>query len=300
MKKLITIFTMLFMFTMVSPYVEAKKFGGGKSFGRQHSTTTAKKQSTHQHSNTSNTNNKQNQTSDKPKSKGFMGGMLGGLLAGGLLGSMLGGGLGGLGGGGGFMGILLLALLAFAIFKVIKLMKGMNIKPTASNEEYATNTYQQPINNEQPTNEQFREQYDAIDHSTTNKQDAVSTETLINLPPNFDTKSCITEACSHYRTIQQAWDTNNFSKIKEYVAPELIEELKTERSHLSQTQQTVVLYIDAEIVRADYNEDLAQLSIKFFGKYKEDDNIEKDIDDTWHLERNLKASNSSWLITGIE
>ena len=292
MKNLLTIFTLLFMIIMVSPYAEAKKFGGGKSFGKQYNTTSTRKQSTNQTS-----NSRQTQTAEKPKSnKGFMGGMLGGLLAGGLLGSMFGGGLGGLGGGGGLISILILALLGFAVFKVIKLMRGMNLKQATSNEEYATNSYQQP------TTEQFREQPSEISYNRINEdQPAIAdSETQVNLPPNFDTKACLAAACNHYRSIQQAWDTNDFSKIKEYVTPALIESLKTERNNFNQEQQTNIMYVDAEIVRADYSEELAELSVKFFGKYKENDNIEQNINDTWHLERNLKVANSPWLIVGIQ
>ncbi len=61
------------------------------------------------------------------------------------------------------------------------------------------------------------------------------------------------------------------------------------------------MYVDAEIVRADYNANKAELSLQFSGRYRDAvEGIEEDITDIWHLERDLTVPNAPWLIVGIQ
>ena len=65
--------------------------------------------------------------------------------------------------------------------------------------------------------------------------------------------------------------------------------------------QTDVMYVDAEIVRADYDASKAQLSLQFSGRYRDaGEGIEENIEDIWHLERDLTTPNAPWLIVGIQ
>ncbi len=113
MKRLFSIVALLMFTVAVTPIAEAKKFGGGKSFGKSYKTAPAPKQ---QQQNT-NTIGKE-QTTKSSSKKGLMGGLLGGLLAGGLLAVFFGGAFEGIQ----FMDILIIGLIAFIIFK---LMRGM-------------------------------------------------------------------------------------------------------------------------------------------------------------------------------
>jgi predicted lipid-binding transport protein (Tim44 family) len=61
------------------------------------------------------------------------------------------------------------------------------------------------------------------------------------------------------------------------------------------------MYVDAEIVRADHNATSAQLSLQFSGRYRDTaEGVEEDINDVWHLERDLTEPNAPWLIIGIQ
>ncbi len=81
----------------------------------------------------------------------------------------------------------------------------------------------------------------------------------------------------------------------------LLDDLKTERAKLDGEQHTDVMYVDAEIVRADYNANKAELSLQFSGRYRDAvEGIEEDITDIWHLERDLTVPNAPWLIVGIQ
>ena len=83
-----------------------------------------------------------------------------------------------------------------------------------------------------------------------------------------------------YRTLQEAWNKNDLEKIREYVSPELFEHLKAERAELSGEQHTEVMYVDTQLVRADYGSDWAQVSVRFSGRYMDrQEQVEEDIKD---------------------
>ncbi|MCS0023437.1 Tim44 domain-containing protein [Vibrio antiquarius] len=289
MKRLFSIVALLMFTVAVTPIAEAKKFGGSKSFGKSYKTAPAPKQ---QQQNT-NTVGK-DQTVKSSSKKGLMGGLLGGLLAGGLLAAFFGGAFEGIQ----FMDILIIGLIAFVIFK---LMRGMLGAKQGSMNQHR----QQPAFGgnaskfEQPNMQNFEQQ------PNTNNGGfggfGAQTDVSHNYPPGFDQAAFINGSREHYRILQGAWNHNQLETIEEYVSPSLFEDLKAERAKLDGEQHTDVMYVDAEIVRADYDANKAQLSLQFSGRYRDTvEGVEEEIEDIWHLERDLTVPNAPWLIVGIQ
>ncbi|MFB1075214.1 Tim44 domain-containing protein [Vibrio diabolicus] len=289
MKRLFSIVALLMFTVAVTPIAEAKKFGGSKSFGKSYKTAPAPKQ---QQQNT-NTVGK-DQTAKSSSKKGLMGGLLGGLLAGGLLAAFFGGAFEGIQ----FMDILIIGLIAFVIFK---LMRGMLGAKQGSMNQHR----QQPAFGgnaskfEQPNMQNFEQQ------PNTNNGGfggfGAQTDVPHNYPPGFDQAAFINGSREHYRILQGAWNHNQLETIEEYVSPSLFEDLKAERTKLDGEQHTDVMYVDAEIVRADYDANKAQLSLQFSGRYRDTvEGVEEEIEDIWHLERDLTVPNAPWLIVGIQ
>ncbi|EOX4944872.1 Tim44 domain-containing protein [Vibrio alginolyticus] len=289
MKRLFSIVALLMFTVAVTPIAEAKKFGGSKSFGKSYKTAPAPKQ---QQQNT-NTVGK-DQTTKSSSKKGLMGGLLGGLLAGGLLAAFFGGAFEGIQ----FMDILIIGLIAFVIFK---LMRGMLGAKQGSMNQHR----QQPAFGgnaskfEQPNMQNFEQQ------PNTNNGGfggfGAQTDVPHNYPPGFDQAAFINGSREHYRILQGAWNHNQLETIEEYVSPSLFEDLKAERAKLDGEQHTDVMYVDAEIVRADYDANKARLSLQFSGRYRDTvEGVEEEIEDIWHLERDLAAPNAPWLIVGIQ
>lgn len=288
MKKLLSVAALMFVFVVTAPYAEAKRFGGGKSFGKSFKTAPAPK------NNTTNTNTlKQNTT--KSGKKGLAGGLLGGLLAGGLLAAFFGGAFEGIQ----FMDILIMGLIAYFALKFLRGLTQAKAGAQAQGPTYAGESkgyyHQQP--------NAFRNH--AADGSTGAATGGFGADTQndvpFNFPSQFDMQSFLSGAREHYRILQGAWNHNELEKIQEYVTPELYNDLAAERARLGTEQHTEVMYVDAEIVRADHDSRRAQLSLKFTGRYCDRvEGVEEDITDIWHLERDLSQANAPWLIVGIQ
>ncbi|WP_261816903.1 Tim44 domain-containing protein [Vibrio gallicus] len=291
MKRIFSIMAMLLVsVSMVfSPITEAKRFGGGKSFGKSFKTAPAPKA---QPTNTNTLNNKGTNNSTS-KRGGLMGGLMGGLLAGGLLAAFFGGAFEGIQ----FMDILIMGLIAFFAFKFLRGMLGS--KAGSMNQ-------QRPAYSNGPQHDsQFRQATPDFQTENTANQGGFGasgqSDIPHNYPPGFDQAAFVHGSREHYRILQGAWNHNELHTIEEYVAPALFADLKAERASYSGEQHTEVMYVDAEIVRADHDASKAQLSIQFTGRYRDsDEGTEEDINDVWHLERDLSAPNAPWLIVGIQ
>ncbi|MRI31996.1 preprotein translocase subunit Tim44 [Endozoicomonas sp. OPT23] len=288
---------MAFSFAFNPSMAEAKKFGGGKSFGK--SFKTAPKQPA-----AAPLAGKQQAAKPGSNKKGMLGGLMGGLLAGGLIAALLSGGFDGFDGLQ-MMDMLMMAGLAFVLFKVFKSMAQKRAMAAAHGPMAGHGQQQNPMQ------QAFSQQNDAVQQRQNMGFDAVqspaqpagfgASDVPMNLPAGFDMNGFMNGARDHYRTLQEAWNTGDLEKMREYVAPELFAELKAERATLSGEQHTEVMFVDAEMGRADHNAQLAEISVRFTGKYRDTvEGVEEDIKDIWHLQRDLTQANAPWLIVGIE
>ncbi|MGD8172207.1 Tim44 domain-containing protein [Vibrio sp. TRT 21S02] len=288
MKRLFSLVALLMVSVAITPIAEAKKFGGGKSFGKSYKTAPAPKQ---QQQNTNNIGKDQTTKTQSSTKKGLMGGLLGGLLAGGLLAAFFGGAFEGIQ----FMDILIIGLIAFVIFKLMRGMLGAKQGSMNQHRQQPAFGGQSP-KFEQPNVHNFEQNAGA-----SNGGFGGTTDVPHNYPPGFDKAAFVEGAREHYRILQGAWNHNQLEKIEEYVSPSLLEDLKAERAKLDGEQHTDVMYVDADIVRADYDANKAQLSLQFSGRYRDAvEGIEENIEDIWHLERDLTTPNAPWLIVGIQ
>lgn len=289
MKKLWAVFAILLAFTLTTEMAHAKRFGGGKSFGRTHQTAPA------QPSKSVDAPAQRQQAAEQPAQaagKGMMGGLLGGLLVGGLFAALFAGGaFEGLQ----FMDILIAAALAFVAFKIFRLMRQGNAPagPTARSPQPA---YAGTANSAPPVFGNRRDSF--VSNSPVS---AGSDAIPMSLPLGFDTPAFLDGAKEHFRTLQDAWNQNDLAKIEEYATPALYAELVAERASLSATQHTEVIRVDSELVRADEKFGLAEVSIRFTGRYRDVvEGVEEDFSDVWHLERDGSNPENPWLITGIQ
>ena len=287
MKKWLTLFAVILAFGLGAPVAEAKKFGSSKSFGKSFKTAPAQPAAKP----VDNKNPTLGAAPTAPKKSGLMGGLLGGLLAGGLFAWLLGSGA--------FEGLqamdfILIAALAFGVMFLLRTLRKGGAPQASAQQQAAYAGYQ-------PAAQQSVPHAFQADTAAPQSSGFTDSDVPFRLPPGFDMNAFLAGARDHYRTLQEAWNKGDLSKIQEYVSPELFAQLKAERSELAGEQHTEVMYVDTQLVRADHGSDWAQVSVLFTGRYMDrTEQVEEDIREVWHLERDLTKAGAPWHIVGIE
>ncbi|KZN54582.1 Tim44 domain-containing protein [Pseudoalteromonas luteoviolacea] len=280
MKQFFVLLTIVSMLFATAFDAEARKKFGGKKKGKTHQTSTV------QQKKQVDTKSLAAQQGAKKKSskKGIMAGVLGGLLAGGLIAAMLGDDFEGFQ----FLEMILLAVAAFVLFKVIKSFMSKKQQPQMAGAPNFGQQQSQPFSQPQ----QFQANQTAGGFGATQ-------DVPFNLPRDFDVNGFLQGARSHYQTIQAAWNKKDYATMAEYLSPELVEEFRQEREQQGDVA-TEVMFVDAELARADVSADKWEISVMFRGKYRDlGDMQEEPIHEVWHLERKTQGD-APWLIVGVE
>ena len=283
MKRFLSIAMALCIGLTMSLDANAKRFGGGKSFGSAPS---------HQA--------RQAAPAAAPAAAGAAGaagaaakaggasrwlGPLAGLAAGGLLASMfMGGGFQGMQ----FFDILIMAVIAFLIFPFIAARRR---KPQASMMAPAGHAPMQ------------REAFDAKPAAPSifgGGSAAPAARPVINAPAWFNEQSFLEAARNHFQSLQQHWDANEMDKIAEFVTPQMLDFLKRERADLGDGFQST--YIDNLTVQLDGLDDradktIATLTFSGLSKSSRFDQGEA-FSESWNMERQ-QGDNQPWLVAGI-
>ncbi|MFO7809398.1 Tim44 domain-containing protein [Guyparkeria sp.] len=275
---------------MLSAPAEAKRFGGGKSFGFQGQ------------KNSQTTNQRQATDQKATRSAGAgLGGMFAGLAAGGLLAWMF---MGGAFEGFQPMDLLVILLLAAGAFFLIRHLRGGAMGPRAA---HAGASRPEPMV-EQPTH-QARASNEMLGGSNNGSPKARPGSLMDEFgfgrtsgyqPPSwFDETRFLGAARTHFTNLQLAWDNNCMDEIREFVTPELFHELVRERAALSDAENiTRVLNLDVSLEElGEEGRDLVA-AVRFTGHVNEGREATP-LDETWLVSRNLDDENANWLIAGI-
>nr|WP_298415007.1 Tim44-like domain-containing protein [uncultured Halomonas sp.] len=253
-------------FGLAVEHAEAKRFGGGKSFGSQSRSVNTP----------SSTTSRTASTPQRQPSKGLsrFAGPFAGLLAGGLLASLFFGGA--------FDELRLtdILLIAGAIWLAFRLFGRRRRASTATGPQ-AYSEHQTQSGGQQ--------------HAFTSSAQRGGTTSHLAW---FDKEQFLSGAKEHFMTLQRAWDNNDFSSIQEYVTPELYNQLREERAHHSANNHTESVRLFAELGNVQEHGQKAEATVLFHGILDEDGE-QNEFNETWHLVRDLREG-APWYIQGIE
>lgn len=286
MKKFWAFLALVIAFSMPFEAAHAKRFGGGKSFGRTYNTTPYSPV----RATPAPTQPQKGMTTPAGAGKGMLGGLLGGLLAGGLIAALFAGGA--------FNGlqmtdVLLIGAAIFAVMFLLRRMRASQVPRPA----YAG----VPGGARDQVHGQARDAMTPPVFGQRTATAATEAPVPMNLPHGFDSPAFLEGAKNHYRILQDAWNRNDLVKIREYCEPDLYDLLRVERAGLAAEQHTEVLALNTELVRADQSFGMAEVSIRFSGRYRDAvEGVEEDFTDIWHLARDCSKDDAPWLITGVE
>lgn len=272
-----TFFALVLGLAMVPDVAEAKRLGGGSSFGKSYTTpkkvapAPSREQTAAKTGTTTNT---------ATRSRGF-GGLMGGLLAGGLLAALF---MGGAFEGIQLMDIVLIGLIGFVLFKLFAGRKPQREPAYAM--PGGTMARQQP----EPAPARFG--------GPVGNPGLASAR--LTLPEWFNEKAFVDGAQQHFIHLQKAWDTQDWSEIRDYMSDEMFEALQRERAKLPAEQHTAVESVMAELVNFMDEGDHVVASVHFYGWIAESGQPLSEFSEIWHLHRDMQVDNADWKIVGID
>lgn len=284
MRKIFTLLTIaIFSFGLILD-AEARRMGGGKSFGKQ-------RQSLNQQA----TPNPSQSPSSAPARAGGgskWAGPLAGLAAGGLLAALF---MGGAFEGINMIDILMLAILMAGIFFVIRMMRKPRTNPSVRPMQYSgLNTNTNDNVNTAP--------FSSATGTTTNDNSNTPTNPQGNIPADFKVAPFLRNAKVSFIRLQAAHDAGDVNDIREYTTPEMLAEISMQINERGdQPQKTEVMFIDANLLDVETTDDMAIASVRFNGQLREaiDGEVEA-FDEIWHVQKDIKDPDSVWLLAGIQ
>jgi len=285
---LVSFFTLIIGFGLIVPDAEAKRLGGGFSFGKSYSTPKKVQPASPTQQKAAPTGSSTTAAA-QPRRSGF-GGLMGGLLAGGLLGALF---FGGAFDGIQFMDILLIGLLIFAAVKIFSAMKGGSQAQYAGHQR-PEESMAQPQNREQADTAAYQDVSSAPVAGFNVEPDA------LQLPQWFNEQAFLEGAKGHFSHLQNAWDNSDWDDIATYTSDEVLDVLKQERAKQPAEQKTEVVSVMAEMANFIDNDDHVIASINFYGWLKEDSDQTTEFSEIWHLRRDMSEADASWMIVGIQ
>jgi len=284
MKKFFVFFILAFFsLGLIAADVEAKRMGGGKSFGKQRQSLNQQSTPNQQQSSSA------TQNTAAPASGGSKwGGALAGLAAGGLLAALF---MGGAFEGINMMDILMLIAIVGVIFFIIRMMRRPRTVDNAQSMQYSAATPSSTGNTAPPIG-QFS---GTGSNPNTNIQQP-------NIPPDFKVEPFLRNAKISFIRLQAAHDIGDINDIREYTTPEMLAEISMQINERGDSQQkSEVMFLDANLLNVETNDDSAIASVRFTGQMRELPDGEPDaFDEVWHVEKNLKDPDSVWLLAGIQ
>ncbi|MCU1719196.1 Tim44 domain-containing protein [Pseudomonas sp. 5P_3.1_Bac2] len=291
MQRFLTLAMALFLslgMMTVSFDAEAKRMGGGKSFGAAPS-----HQTRQQAPSTPSAAQAAGRAPAAASGASRWLGPLAGLAAGGLLASMfMGDGFSGLQ----FMDILIFGVIAFLLFRFLAARRqkaAASANPLRTAGPVAANGA--PMEREIPNNAGNSNIFgNSIPASS------ALIKPVINAPAWFNEENFINAGREHFLSLQQHWDANEMDKIAEFVTPQLLEFLRRERTDLGDGfQSTYIENLEVQLDGVDDNSDKTVATLTFSGisKTSRFDQGEH-FSESWRLERAV-GDNQPWLVAGI-
>lgn len=289
---LISLFALLFSFGFVMDDAEAKRLGGGKSFGMQRSAPAKQDAAA--------APQRQQQTpaptsAGAPKKNSWMG-PIAGLAAGLGLAALFSH----LGLGEEMASFLMLALLAMAAMMLYRLFVRRNV-PTAAPAGTAAGSrlpHREPSATS-PMNFEGVPQNAAaaLDQSPAGRGGSA----VRSFPPGFDAIVFAREAKLNFIRMQAAFDAGNLDDLRAFTTPEVFAELSMQLAERGDAVQTTdVLSLDADILECADEASRHIVSVRFTGRVRESaDDTASVIDEIWHLSK-AASGPGGWVVAGIQ
>lgn len=277
---------------------EARRMGGGKSFGRQSSNVTQQRQAVQPPAANMQRNAAPAAAAGGAAAKTGMSRFLG-PLAGIAAGLGIAALLSHLGLGGALLEFLssaaLIAIVVFAVMFLIRRLRGGASPATQSAGGMQRNGYQQP--QASPSWQTSMPSAAATAPAAAEPQQVVDPSWFI--PADFDLPTFLVNAKQQFITIQGIWDKGDVEQLSEYLTDDLIAEFRGQiQARQDQSQDTEILLLNAELLGIEQVAGGHLASVRYSGMLREAPGAEGfHFEEVWNL---YKADGQGWLLAGIQ
>jgi predicted lipid-binding transport protein (Tim44 family) len=285
-RRIVLSLIVLFVFALFYTWIEqaeARRMGGGRSFGSSPS---------YQRSAPSPTSPQKSPSQTAPATPAAaprpFGGMLGGLLMGGLIGSLLFGGMHSWGG----PGLLDILLIGGALFFVYRFLKARRLATQeAGQASFSTGLGSQ-------------ENWGSPSPGYGSVQGAPITAAAeeVKIPQGFDQDDFMKGAKAVYTRLQSSWDKRDLEDIRNFTSKEVWEEINRQAKEDPQPSKTEILRVNARLLEAVSSDSHTVASVLFDVMIRESrqEDIAKEVREIWHFSKDEKDPKSFWVLEGIQ
>lgn len=267
---------------------EAKRFGGGGSFGGKSSYGQKYQRSVERPQNTTG-------TAASTQRRGGFGGLLGGLAMGGLLAALF---MGGAFENINFFDILILGLIAYMLFKLFA-RRGHERRQSMAPEGQ---TMQRGFN----TDLMFKSNSPTTLPSQQLHPGSASDEPVYQAPQGFHEGEFLQGANTAYRMLQQAWDEGELAEIRGLVTDKVFAEIQQQMQSRQGENRTELLSLDSRLLEIRTSAGVIEATVMFDALMREIDEEHdltqrpSQVKEVWHFIQPLNGLQPSWYLDGIQ
>ena len=278
---LVVLFVLSF-FPVLLDQAEARRLGGGRSFGSRpnYQRSAPQPQRSAPGKNQANQPGQAAPGSPAPSP----GGMLGGLVMGGLIGSLLFGGA--------FTGPRLVDIVVFGGLAFL-LVRYLMSKRMAT-EALQGSSFETPLAGTPPEEE----------GNATGRSSAGQTVTSgkATIPPDFDQADFMKGAKAVYPRLQESWDRRDLEDIRQFTSPEVWEQVRRQAEADPRPSKTEIVLVNATLLDVKKRNDQTVASV-FYDVLMRETPEQTDtsrIREVWHFSLDENKPGSFWVLEGIQ
>lgn len=302
-KVLVALMLVVGSLSMVVSDAEARRMGGGGSFGKQYSrpapTQSQGSQATQSGQPAQSANAARQQNAAAPGAAAARPSMMRNILGGALLGLGLGALLSALGIGGALASviatILTFVLIALVVMFLYRMFMRRNGNTGGMQPAYVS-SFDKTVTPENTSHLSQGARPAAFQADT-----ITSSTVAAGVPADFDTASFLRNAKTYFIRLQAAWDRGDVNDIGEFTTPEMFAELRMQLQERGESpNHTDVLSLDADLLGVEQvgNDYLA--SVRFNGMIREEENASAtSFTEIWNLSKPV-AGQGGWVLAGIQ
>jgi len=272
---------------------EAKRFGGGGSFGGK-SSFGQKYQRSVERPNNATTATTQGQR------RGGLGSMLGGLAMGGVLAALF---MGGAFENINFFDILIFGLIAFMLFKMFARRRpAMN--PSSNTMDFDSPAQNNSMQRGFNTDLMFKD--NSSNTSSRNAGTMQAEELVFEAPKDFNEAQFLDGANAAYSMLQQAWDDGELAEIRGLVTDKVFAEIQQQLQQRIGMNRTEIVNLDSRLLEIRTVGEELEASVMFDcllreidGEQTEDGRAEQ-VREVWHFIKPLHGVKPTWYLDGIQ